>query len=258
MLVNCLIANNSAGLFGGAFFGYGYGSGTYPVLINCIIVENSAWTAGGLYLSDECSPSLTNCIIAGNVATHTGGGVYCTSSSPVVDNCTITGNTAENGGGIACHSNWMITPAEPVLTNCVIWANTPDAIYNHPYDPGYPVFTYCDIEGGGWFGTGNIDADPVFRSRAGFDYLLAPGSPCIDVGDPTIEDGISVVDYRLFASGGGERRKEGGRGRDSWPRHRAFRENLPGCRGGHGRCWNDRGPSRLFFSSRSSAVRVRI
>ena len=62
----------------------------------------------------------------------------------------------------------------------------------------------------------------------------ASGSPraCRRRGDP-----------RPFAFGGGERRKEGGRSRDSWPRHRAFRENLPGCRGGHGRCWNDRGAS---------------
>ncbi len=192
VLINCVIADNSADFFGGAFYGYGYGCGTYPTLINCIILNNWAFLGGGgVFLSDECSPSLTNCIITGNSSIHTGGGVDCASSSPILNNCTIAGNTAEEGGGIACISDWMISPAEPVLTNCVLWANTPDAVHNHPYDPGYPVFTYCDIEGGGWFGTGNIDADPIFRSRAGFDYLLAPGSPYIDAGDPTIEDGIS-------------------------------------------------------------------
>ena len=47
----------------------------------------------------------------------------------------------------------------------------------------------------------------------------ASGSPraCRRRGDP-----------RPFAFGGGERRKEGGRSRDSWPRHRAFRERPPG------------------------------
>jgi hypothetical protein len=37
----------------------------------------------------------------------------------------------------------------------------------------------------------HIDADPIFRSYRRFDFLLAPGSPCIDTGDPSIEDGIS-------------------------------------------------------------------
>ncbi|MAE68860.1 MAG: hypothetical protein CME06_00165, partial [Gemmatimonadetes bacterium] len=158
VLVNCVIADNSADANGGAFYGYGYGCGTFPILINCIVANNSAFGGGGLFLSHDCSPSLTNCIIAGNSALRTGGGVDCASSSPILSNCTIAGNTAEDGGGISCYSNWMISPAEPVLTNCVLWSNTPDAVYNDPYDPGYPVFTYCDIEGGGWFGAGNIDA----------------------------------------------------------------------------------------------------
>jgi hypothetical protein len=44
---------------------------------------------------------------------------------------------------------------------------------------------------GGYPGEGNIDVEPRFVSFRGFDYLLAPGSPCIDTGDPALEDGIS-------------------------------------------------------------------
>jgi hypothetical protein len=55
---------------------------------------------------------------------------------------------------------------------------------------GTPTVTYSDVQGG-WPGEGNIDADPRFSSRGRFDYLLRPSSPCIDGGDPTIEDAIS-------------------------------------------------------------------
>ena len=82
------------------------------------------------------------------------------------------------------------TPPEPVLTNCVLWANTPDAVYNDPDDPGHPTIAYSDVEGG-WPGIRNINADPGFRTVGRFEWLLRPGSPCIDAGDPTIEDGIS-------------------------------------------------------------------
>jgi hypothetical protein len=43
--------------------------------------------------------------------------------------------------------------------------------------------TYSDIEGG-WTGTGNIDADPMFADAASGDYHLGVGSPCIDAGTP--------------------------------------------------------------------------
>ncbi|MHC4207264.1 MAG: choice-of-anchor Q domain-containing protein, partial [Planctomycetota bacterium] len=33
---------------------------------------------------------------------------------------------------------------------------------------------------GGWTGTGNIDADPMFADD---DGRLLPGSPCVDAGD---------------------------------------------------------------------------
>ena len=36
---------------------------------------------------------------------------------------------------------------------------------------------------GGWTGTGNIDADPLFLDVANGDLHLQAGSPCIDTGD---------------------------------------------------------------------------
>ena len=36
---------------------------------------------------------------------------------------------------------------------------------------------------GGWPGTGNIDADPLFVDPGAGGFQLASGSPCIDAGD---------------------------------------------------------------------------
>jgi len=47
-----------------------------------------------------------------------------------------------------------------------------------------PVVTYSDIQGG-YSGTGNINANPLFVNAAGGDLHLSPGSPAIDAGDNT-------------------------------------------------------------------------
>jgi len=44
--------------------------------------------------------------------------------------------------------------------------------------------SYCLI-GGGFPGTGNISANPLFVNQLG-DFHINPGSPCVDAGDPTV------------------------------------------------------------------------
>ncbi|MHB0936220.1 MAG: right-handed parallel beta-helix repeat-containing protein [Armatimonadota bacterium] len=119
-------------------------------------------------------------------------------------NCTFSGNTANAsatapemasafGGGIAL--------AGPVtLRNSILWGNlangTPDQAEYVVGDWPYRYVDYCDIQGGGWAGTGNIDADPAFVRNPGAgedgiwgtadddagDLALRAGSPCIDAG----------------------------------------------------------------------------
>ncbi len=47
---------------------------------------------------------------------------------------------------------------------------------------GTPAVAYSNIQGG-WPGTGNIDADPLFVDPVNGDYHLLAGSPCIDGAD---------------------------------------------------------------------------
>ena len=170
----CVIEGNSADDEGGGVNFYGWGM--MSPLRNCRISGNSARYGGGLYCAGD-SISVFNTTIYNNTA-YTGGGIYLRDGSPLLENNTITANS-ENGV--------YITNGSPVFINCVLWANTPVEIV---LNGSSPDVSYCDVQGD-YPGEGNFGLNPRFVTYRGFDYLLHPLSPCIDAGDPSIEDGIS-------------------------------------------------------------------
>ena len=105
-------------------------------------------------------------------------GIGCETSDPVITNDTITGNTATSrGGGIWCSGS------DPAVTNTIVWGDTAPQGPEIDLETGSsPTITYCDV-GGGWPGTGNIDADPLFVESAAGDYHILFDSPCRDGGD---------------------------------------------------------------------------
>ncbi len=177
----CLVSGNAAVESGG---GLRCGYGAAPLITNCIVAGNSTQDdGGGLNAETTASPVLRNCVIEGNSARRDGGGLHAKNNArPDLANCTLTGNVAEEGGAVLSYF------AATSFTNCILWGNVPDEIVA---DHGRaPEVRYSDVQGG-WSGDGNIDADPDWISYAGFDHLPAPGSPCIDAGDPGIQDGVS-------------------------------------------------------------------
>ena len=111
------------------------------------------------------------------------------------------GNGAGCGGGGAIRTDGSVT----TITSSIIWKNEA-IIWSEIYvESGTFLITHSDIEGG-WAGTGNIDEDPLFAGAD--DYLLSPGSPCIDTGDP----GPSCHDLCFPPSMGGEHNDMGAYG----------------------------------------------
>ena len=151
--------------------------GSAPMLINCTFLDNEAggW-GGGMVNLDGSAPVLINCTFSGNrVVRQGGGGIYNRDASPVLTNCTFWGNTATSGGGMLNDAT-----SAPVLTNCILWGDTAGGLPSE-IAGGSPVVSYSDVQGG-YPGTGNIDADPLFLNPSAGDYHLGAGSPCIDVG----------------------------------------------------------------------------
>ena len=141
--------------------------------------------------NSESSPVLTNVLMSGNQADR-GGGMYNTFSGyPTLFNVTVSGNRAllpdqDSGGGILNDNDGALK-----LVNGVVWGNlwldSPSQIANM-YGGSAVVGT--SIVQGGYTGTGNFDADPLFV--APISATLAPttsgnhrlryGSPAINVG----------------------------------------------------------------------------
>ena len=167
------ITNGAADAGGGM-----YNTHSSPTITNCVFSGNLADAGGGMY--NNSSPTITNCTFSGNSATLSGGGMFhSVGSTAMVTNCTFSGNSATlSGGGIYHLGQETLT-----VTNCILWGDTPEEMRS-----ASALVTYCDVQGR-YFGTGNIDADPLFFDPANNDYHLRPGSPCIDAGN----DEASVI-----------------------------------------------------------------
>ncbi len=175
------------------------GAPSSPTINNCVIEFNEGvGGGGGLALGGGSLSVISNCLIQDNfTSNYHGAGVVIFSSEPLFKNCTIRNNTsAGSGGGFAVWDTATIV----TIRNCILTGNFPTNIDKI----GAPTVRarYSCLEGDSaqeWFGTGCIDADPMFVSGPlGDAYLshIAAGqtadSPCIDAGKPTIDPYLST------------------------------------------------------------------
>jgi len=109
----------------------------------------------------------------------------------------LEGTPADHDGGAMY--NWSSTP---MLTNCILWGNTASGGPQIRISNGSILdISYCNVQGG-YSGTGNINADPLFVDADGPDdtvgtaddnLRLSAGSPCIDAADNTaVPSGVTT------------------------------------------------------------------
>ncbi len=204
-IVDCIFSGNAASHFGGAIAN----ALSSPTVIRCTFDANTAEDGGGGLVNATSSPTVTNCNFDGNTARFAGGVYNVLGSSPMITNCRFVGNmaTAGEGGGMI---NDMSDPilvnctfrlnnsgafaggamangaSNPTVSNSILWNNSPNEILD--VMGSATMVSYSNVQGG-WSGTGNIDANPLFIDGC----HLGAGSPCIDAADNTaVPDGITT------------------------------------------------------------------
>jgi hypothetical protein len=149
-----------------------------PTIENCLIANNTGVEGGGIcvYNAGPDKVAVRNCIILANEGEYGGGVEGC---GLVLYGCTIVANSE---GGISSRGDTRVY-------NSVIWGNTPSQIVH-----GSPYIEFSDVQGG-WPGTGNIDADPLFVDQGTGDFRLQASSPCIDAGSQSYQPLTLETDF---------------------------------------------------------------
>ncbi len=167
-LVNCTLANNSAGDRGGAIENYA------PLtLVNCTVSNNSAFFGGGIQNAVATSVTLGNTIVAGNTDTIGNPDVYGVTAW-VSEGHNLIGNTNGSSGWVG--SDLTGTSAQPLNPLLALLGNYGGPTQTLALLPGSPA----------------IDA--------GNNTLIPSGVNTDQRGLPRIVEG--TVDIGAFESGG--------------------------------------------------------
>jgi len=178
--------------------------------------NGSTCCGGGIHLRDNCTLNIPNNLIYNNSGTK-GGGIDITNYSyATILNNTIHGNIAsEEGAGIACREYSNAT-----VVNTILWSNDapvgPEIFIGSADNPSTLTIRFSDVDDGqsavhvdpgstfNW-GSGMIDADPLFLDPWNDEYHLTCASPCIDAGDnfaPSLPATDFEGDPRIFPGNG--------------------------------------------------------
>ena len=211
-LQDCRVTGNNSGTF--HLMGAVGVKSTSGFVHRCIIDNNRATTGGsyggGLTVS---AGFVDNCLVVSNTANY-GGGVYISGSSAEVRNCTVVDNFSNDtgyGADSTCPGGlYMNNCGDDVkVANCIFLGNQPGVKATKATCSGYPEFHMLwntsshaldstrakasllnclldvDLEdlGATSVGTDGLTGDPRFYDRAGWDFRLRRGSPCVNAGD---------------------------------------------------------------------------
>jgi hypothetical protein len=186
-VVNCLFDANSSSVYAGGFMANNFSNTGLGVLIeSSVFRENVAQYGGAMHINKSTATVIHDNLFYSNHAnvhpnTSDGGGIHLgwNVNPATISANTFHGNTATRYG----EAILLDTQTHADIRDCIVWGS-PSGMNQIDWLSGSSItVTYSDIEGA-FPGTGNIDADPLFRDAANGDYSLSAGSPCLDAGDP--------------------------------------------------------------------------
>lgn len=182
LLLSCVFQGNSVG-FGGKGGGIYAGGGSSLTAQGCVFRSNSissSSTGGGGVETAGAPVTMINSIFAQN---NPNGLQVASVDGSVVDNCTFTGNSGYGAAFLASNGN--------TITNSILWGDSTGELCTGVC-AGSASVTYCDVQGG-FAGTGNVNADPIFIQAPG-DLRPGPNSPAVDSGSNFAVTGGVIVD----------------------------------------------------------------
>ena len=150
----------------------------HPVISNAIISGNTtSGNGGGVEATGYSDVTIEHTLIYDNNSSW-GGGVYADIDANVyIKNSTIAYNSASVGNGLMVYAY-----AYMYVENSIVQFNNSV----NTWSSASISISYSNVEGIG--GNGSIDTDPLFVDHTNGDFSLQPESPCIDAGDPDIDN----------------------------------------------------------------------
>ncbi|HHT03498.1 MAG TPA: hypothetical protein GX005_04160, partial [Bacteroidales bacterium] len=200
---------------------------TNSTILDGVIVEGGYASmyknhnGGGLYLN-FASPVIRNSWFRNHYAAGEGGAVFADEESPaLIGNTIFTNNRAREGGGAAysiysamqfhhCvfYKNYSRRMGSAVKANSTALRILNSIAWNNHSDEDKVAFVNTSVSyslaQGGSFGTGNIDADPLWVDAENGDFRLRNDSPGINTGNSELIPDWLELDFE------GEARTEGG------------------------------------------------
>ena len=187
----CSFSGNSASDRGGAV----RLDGGNAAFLDCTFTGNTAGVAGGAVSAGLVTGlTITRCLIRGNTADGTHGGGIDVTNNVMVTDCLVAQNSTNgvvlNQGGnvltnttVTGHGGYGVTALfdTSTVTNSILWSDSTGEILLGI--SGFLNVSYSDVQGGGFAGPGNINADPHFVNPGAANWKLGPGSPAVDSGN---------------------------------------------------------------------------